>query len=235
MALVERLSAQPADRVRGAVLPAGALPDWYLRWLRRTLVGLGPRLWKAVSAYGVGADLLGASLYSLAISQLTIALIGGNAIAGERVDRSTEFLYSLPVTRKRLVASKLLLALLITAIIWLTTAPFLWYLPLQLPSYDRLLGIYGTAAITGLTFLCVAWFLSSFIASPAFAVCGELITPFLVMCSFQFVYWLLMTSGSVTPPIDGWVMELWYCGICLTLAPLCFAVGTWHYLRRVEP
>ena len=37
------------------------------------------------------------------------------------------------------------------------------------------------------------------------------------------------------PAIDGWTFALWYWRICLTLAPLCFAIGTWHYLRRVEP
>ena len=45
------------------------------------------------------------------ISQLSIALIGGNAISGERVDRSAEFLYSLPIARRKLLASKLLFAL----------------------------------------------------------------------------------------------------------------------------
>ena len=30
-------------------------------------------------------------------------------------------------------------------------------------------------------------------------------------------------------------ITLWYCGICLILAPVCFGAGTWYYLRRVEP
>ncbi len=64
----------------------------------------------------------GASGYSLCISQLAAALIGGNAIAGERVDRSAEFLYSLPIRRRKLLASKLLLALAIAVAIWLLNA-----------------------------------------------------------------------------------------------------------------
>ena len=37
-------------------------------------------------------SLIVAAFYSLGISQLTVALLGGNAIAGERADRSAEFL-----------------------------------------------------------------------------------------------------------------------------------------------
>ncbi len=68
-------------------------------------------------------DVLGGtSCYSLFICQLAAALIGGNAIAGERVDRSAEFLYSMPIRRSRLLASKLLLALAMAAAIWLVNA-----------------------------------------------------------------------------------------------------------------
>jgi ABC-type transport system involved in multi-copper enzyme maturation permease subunit len=183
----------------------------------------------------------GASLYSLVISQLTIALMGGNAIAGERVDRSAEFLYSLPIPRKKLLASKLLLVLLITASIWLTDAPLMtWMLritttPENLPRYGDLAIIWANFAITGLTFFCVAWFLSSYIASPALAVCGGLITPWLVLSGIALVNWLLMRSELLNPRYFALTWELSYGSVCLTLAPLCFAVGTWHYLRRVEP
>ena len=68
------------------------------------------------------------SIYSLIISQLAIALIGGNAIAGERADRSAEFLCSLPITRKRILASKLLISLAIILVIWLTDTMLLMYL-----------------------------------------------------------------------------------------------------------
>ena len=178
----------------------------------------------------------GAAMYSLILSQLTIAIIGGNALAGERVDRSAEFLYALPVTRRRLVASKLLFGFLIAVVIWLN-APVVWYLAQSVSSQDglrspELPSIFETVAIAGLTFFCVAWFLSSLIASPTFAICGGLITPFLVLIGFRFVSWLVFRSESHWPFDNA---GLWNRGIFLTLAPLCFAVGTWHYLRRVEP
>ena len=46
-----------------------------------------------------------AAFFSIVISQLTLALLGGNAIAGERADRSAEFLAYLPVSRWRRLAA----------------------------------------------------------------------------------------------------------------------------------
>ena len=182
--------------------------------------------------------LLGAGVYSLAISQLSVALIGGNAISGERVDRSAAFLYSLPITRMRLLASKFLLALTIAAVIWLVNVTVLWCLAgAPIPpgrSQDVFMGTMNIA-VTGFTLFCVAWFLSSFVASPAFDVCGALITPLLVASGISFVDWLRTTAGSSPLIIDNGTFFVWYWGICLIIAPVCFAIGTWHYLRRVEP
>jgi len=174
---------------------------------------------------------LASSVYSLSLCQLAVALIGGNAIAGERVDRSEEFLFSLPITRRKLLTSKLLLALLIIAAPWMMNAPALGYLVGTLPSQDPevVAELLTNTAITGLTFFCVAWFLSSFIASPTFAVCGGLVTPLLFGTGFYLVCGLLDVSLAEDE------LEVWYRTFCLTLAPPCFALGTWHYLRRVEP
>jgi ABC-type transport system involved in multi-copper enzyme maturation permease subunit len=174
------------------------------------------------------------SLYSLVLSQVTVALIGGNAIAGERVDRSAEFLASLPISRGRNLASKLLLALAIIAIIWLTSVPILlyWTDPLgrgPLLSSQESLRVIANVAITGAAFFGVAWLLSSFIASPAIAVCGGLITPVIVGSGMAFLDYLFEWDWT------GEEVELLYRGILLICAPVCFAVGTWHYLRRVEP
>jgi hypothetical protein len=200
----------------------------------------------------------GACAYSILISHLTFALLGGNAISGERVDRSAEFLYALPFTRRKLLAGKLLFALAITAVIWLTTAlvgacllPWTEMPPLtewphvlhkvymELPNlrpeaYEALLGM-GDFAITGVMFFCVSWFCSSYIASPASDVCAGLLAPVLVISGIGLVDAVLILSGRSETHISGHTIALWYGGICLVLAPVCFAIGTWHYLRRVEP
>ena len=118
-----------------------------------------------------------AAIWGVTISQFTLALVGGNAIAGERVERTAEFLYSLPIPRRRMVASKLLLASLITAVIWLPNATILWCLMEaaggSAGDLHKFLQPAMDVALTGLTFFCVAWFLSCYIASPVFAICGR--------------------------------------------------------------
>jgi len=104
--------------------------------------------------------LVFASLYSLGISQVALALIGGNAIAGERADRSAEFQVYLPLTRKKILAAKLLLVLAIAAVIWLINPLIVWSLASSgnnLPIQTDLPSFMIYAAITGLVFFCVAW------------------------------------------------------------------------------
>jgi ABC-type transport system involved in multi-copper enzyme maturation permease subunit len=185
--------------------------------------------------------LAGTSCYSLFICQLTAALIGGNAIAGERVDRSAEFLYSLPIRRTRLLASKLLLALAMAAAIWLFNTLIVSCVlssvsltPQGRINWDFFLAM-GMLATTGFTFFCVAWFCSSFIRSPALAVCAGLLAPFFVGSSIGLVDWLLTMSDLKEYCLGYPAGNLLYLSICLALAAVSFGVGTWHYLRRVEP
>lgn len=174
------------------------------------------------------------SLYGFCIAQVVIALIGGNVIAGERVDRSAEFLASLPIARRRILVSKLLLALAIIAVIWLTDGLALCYameLLYQHHGVDQGAAIefFANAAITAMTFFCVAWCLSAFLSSAVIAVCGGLVAPLIAVSGPMFIAHLL---GS---PMQDFEPESWFLGICLTVSPICFVVGTWHYLRRVEP
>ena len=174
-----------------------------------------------------------ASVFSLVISQLAIAVIGGNAIAGERVDRSAEFLASLPVSRGRIVTSKLLLALAIIAVIWLSDASVMLCLagnsPQSGPDPQEAMDILKLTAITASVFFSVAWLLSSFLTSPTIPVCGGLFTPVLVWLGSCYVDYLFELH------VGGEALGRLYCLACLILAPVCFAIGTWHYLRRVEP
>lgn len=191
--------------------------------------------------------LAGSCVYSLFISQFTLALVGGNAISGERVDRSSEFLLSLPIARKRILASKILLALVIAAVVWLFNAACLSPLAAAVPWPQKWpehidwgevahgILICVTPAVTGLTFFCVGWFLSEFVTSPAFDVCGGFLAPLGVISIIGLIDWALLMSGLSEYRLSHLAMLRWYCASCLTLALVSFGVGTWHYLRRVEP
>ena len=69
-----------------------------------------------------------ASIYSFGISQVALALIGGNVIDSERADRSADFQAYLPLTQK-ILAGKLLLVLAIAATIWLINPLIAWIGP----------------------------------------------------------------------------------------------------------
>jgi len=178
--------------------------------------------------------LCAAAAYSVGISQLTLALLGGNVIAGERVDRSAEFLAYLPISRARALAGKLTLVALTVALVWIpnllvlllasTGVPEKWLADLD----SEVIGsVILHAAITGAVFFSVAWLLSSMLESPTFSICGGLVTPVLIMTAILLSFWRLGMPEDAVPP--------WYIGISLVLAPACFAAGTAYYLRRVEP
>jgi ABC-type transport system involved in multi-copper enzyme maturation permease subunit len=136
--------------------------------------------------------LASSSLFSVALSQVAAALIGGNLIAGERVDRSAEFLFSLPYTRRRLLASKLLLAIAVMAPGWVVNALVacsVWWLggisaSKFAPSVAEML---GWVALGGLVFFCVAWLLSSLCRSTAVASVGGMMIPLFVPLGISLV------------------------------------------------
>jgi ABC-type transport system involved in multi-copper enzyme maturation permease subunit len=197
----------------------------YVLWKWGIRVLAGHPQWKAC--------LVGSGIYSIGLSQLAVALIGGNSIAGERIDRSAEFQAYLPIPRRKILAAKLLLALLIVASIWLPNGLILWGTCDELiPRGGRIdLGVvemFGNIAIVGLTMFCVAWFVSSFVNSPTFAVCAGLVAPLTVVGGILFVTYLREIPEQP-------LLEILFPAICVTLSATCFVIGTWLYLRRVEP
>lgn len=200
--------------------------SWW-NWFRGVATGL--QRWQEYLAIS--------AIYGLVLSQAGLALIGGNVIAGERADRSAEFQAYLPLTRRKILAAKLLVALAIACMIWLTNPPLFCLFAFTLgfppgwgPGELRILGeIFFNVAITGLTFFCVAWLFSSILRSATFSVSAGLLTPLLAVSGIAFIAYLLDIQEA--PQFT----ELYYRSFCLVVSPLCFAVGTWLFLRRREP
>jgi ABC-type transport system involved in multi-copper enzyme maturation permease subunit len=181
-----------------------------------------------------------ASLWSLIASQLTIGCIAGNAIAGERVDRSAEFLASLPVSRRKILASKLLFAAAAATAIWVTDGTVLLVLRgIDLGAVRNVVAIsttdvfaaLGGVAVSGVAIFGVAWSISSILTSATIPICGGVVTPLVVWLGIGVVTYGILGRD----PIRGPSLGLWYAGICLTLGIASFIAGTWYYLRRVEP
>ena len=155
-------------------------------------------------------------------------------IAGERADRSAEFLAYLPISRPEALAAKLILVASTAALIWIPNLLIAWLASAGIP--EKMRSLYSVqlvtdaipnVVVTGAVFFSVAWLLSSILESPTFSVCGGLITPVLIMSA------VLMVGWGFDIPIDA--VRPWYQDISLVLAPACFAAGTAYYLRRVEP
>jgi ABC-type transport system involved in multi-copper enzyme maturation permease subunit len=178
--------------------------------------------------------LIVSSLWSLILLQLAVAFMGGSAFAGERMDRSAEFLACLPVSRGRIVASKLLVVLGLVAMIWIPNLVILSIAASSVQLTDtRFLVTCGLIATTGLTFFCVAWLFSAILQSPAFSVCFGLLPPIIAGMAFAITMDVKF-HGDAPPQVLLWYHNLYH-AICLSLSAVSFAGGTFYYLRRVEP
>jgi ABC-type transport system involved in multi-copper enzyme maturation permease subunit len=187
-----------------------------------------------------GQSFAVAGIWSLIALQVTLALFGGHAIAGERNDRSAEFLGALPISRGKKLASKLWVALGLLLLVWVPNLAIqcvVWFghggvLPNV--RMTQLVDVPVCIGVTGLTFFCVAWMFSAMLESTTFSVGAGLATPLLVGIVVTWSEDWLRHRGH-----GEWVavqfMYQTYVGVCLLLCIVCFAVGTRYYLRRVEP
>ena len=224
-------------RLNRLILITGAV-ILLLPYIITLIVLCWPRTTETRVSYIAGAiAFAAAALYSLGLSQLTLALLGGNAIAGERADRSAEFIGYLPLPRTRLLRSKLSLAFSATALIWGPNLLVLWILVSLFP--ELLLGSHFSdtipytlsyIAITGLVFFGVSWLISSFQSSPTFAVAGGLITPVIVAMGLWIAVWTFDETDTSAEEVSNLYML-----ICVFLAVMSFSAGTLFYLNRVEP
>jgi ABC-type transport system involved in multi-copper enzyme maturation permease subunit len=194
--------------------------------------------------------IFGAAFYSVCLSQVVLALLGGNAIAGERTNRSAEFLGYLPISRWRNLVSRLVLAPVATAVIWCVNGLILWLIFGSFPKVAAVLcrgcsnpqgELAGTIAytmVTGLTFFCVGWLFSSLLSHAVLSAVAGMMVPLTVFLGLLGVDWLLRPEVHPFLRHDderGWFVAIGYFGLCLVLSLVSFVVGTILYLRRVEP
>lgn len=166
-----------------------------------------------------------ASIADAFLAFMMIAFIAGNAIAGDRADRSAEFTAYLPIDRKIGLLSKVITALGICVCLVIITGVIAGILA---SSNDRgsSVGSDGTLLLLSIVFSLfgVAWFFSSFLRSPAIAAAIGIAFPFCLGTACGF----LGSSDSMQKT------EL-FTIVGLAVGLSCFAAGVVYYLRRVEP
>jgi ABC-type transport system involved in multi-copper enzyme maturation permease subunit len=188
--------------------------------------------WPAVPSSKVWADTL-CSYGNMALSGISFiaALLGGNAIACERSDRSAHFLAYLPPTKLQILASKLIVAVSALAVFWAGNCLAIYAIaPLVSPKPTNFLYIYGTpsAALAG----CVAtfgigWFGSACLEKPTF--------PVLVALTFPFVLGYGLFMFSAVSGISRFDVYEWAGTVSVVTGVAAFAAGTRYYWLRVEP
>ncbi len=179
------------------------------------------------------SDLFGGAIvFSFAATQLALAILGGNSIAGERADRSAEFVAYLPVPRTRRLRAKWTLALSLLIVSWGVSSLASGILMLVDPEFvpnPEFWGYVLAALCFGATSLAVyglCWLISSYASNPALAVVGGVMTPALAILT------VLSTTVSESN-ILVWLTV--YAIVSLAVACLCLWTGTRHYLNRIEP
>jgi ABC-type transport system involved in multi-copper enzyme maturation permease subunit len=167
----------------------------------------------------------GSALVSMLLSMIVIPMLAGNAIAGERLSRSAEFLVSLPPSRSLIIASKIILALGVSLAIWLTNFLLIYTLGLILGETTE--GMTPIVATFVLMF-GAAWLSSSFSPSPAVATAFGIIAPILIGSIIYGAYTLLPVKLT-------WTFVESYNLLSYSGGVLGFVAGTVYFLRRFEP
>lgn len=188
-------------------------------------------------------EFRGAFALNVMFSWLTVSMLAGNAIAGERADRSAEFISYLPLPRWRMLVSKLVLVSIAFAVFWGANllGALIFVGPVELVS-ARFQGVPLFASFFAVNFFViygVGWLISSLQSSPVFAsVAGFAAGIFVIGCAWGVVGMSMEEPSEYVPhPVESLIADalVWNAMIGLPVAIVCFCIGTCYYLRSSEP
>jgi ABC-type transport system involved in multi-copper enzyme maturation permease subunit len=192
-------------------------------------------LWQRYGELTLWAEMwLMTAQISCAISLITVALLGGNAVASERVERSGEFLAYLPPTRAAVVISKAGLALAAILAIWLVNVVVAYaVVPLAAPmptegqaGSPNMLPLWLLAATTAAVFGC-AWLASTMVQGPGLAAGTGILLPAAIAMSILAIDQFHDLGAELAGRV--YLVAAWLAGLA------CFVGGTLYYLRRIDP
>ncbi|MFN0052342.1 MAG: ABC transporter permease [Planctomycetales bacterium] len=181
-------------------------------------------MWGGILALG--------SIYGLACSQLTLAVLAGNVIAVERADRSAEFLGYLPASKAQILLSKS--ALLIGAGLIVTAVNLAALMIANSMIGSATGGSAGMSlldlsqiSLVGVGAAGVGWAASAKLETTGAPVLFAIATPIMVPGAFYLTYFAL---GWPLEELSGTTILL-TCGL---VGAVFFVIGWVYYLRRVE-
>jgi hypothetical protein len=161
------------------------------------------------------------------VSQLTMALVAGNIIACERVDRSAAFLAYQGASRKMVVASKLIICTMTFISICAIAFVLSFWLEILPRETDDFFMIQPFCASIGFCFFGCCWLLSAILMSAV----PPIVLGFLVPVIIGLI--LNMTNYYLHWP-DNNSYLYWYIGFSTATGLISLVAGTWCFLRRKE-
>jgi ABC-type transport system involved in multi-copper enzyme maturation permease subunit len=193
----------------------------YLLWFHSDAAWSAPGFW------------ISNCLVSLWLSVFTFAMLGGNAIAAERADRSAEFLAYLPVSRWSVIASKSLIAFAAGAAIWAINLVILfivapWFEFSYIPDEDTAARFHHLFAVCGAISVLLfgsGWFWSSVLTSHGLATGMSFVTLAAVVMG---VIGLIVGCG-----LENFV-EKWFVSVCVAVGIGGYIAGCAYYLHCLE-
>lgn len=173
------------------------------------------------------------------------ALLGSGLLTVEPLNKTTEFLYTKPVSRRRIVTQKLLSGLVQLVVIWTVTYAASWG---SIVLYDTMDGFEGmltvfmiAAALLQLTCFCIGMAAAATVRSADRA--GKLLSGFVfgsyvLMLISQFEGWGWLEAFSIfryfdaVRILDTGTLHAPYVIVCLTVSAISLAVVYLYYPRR---
>lgn len=178
-------------------------------------------------------DLAASSVGALLLCAVSAAIIAGNLVAGERADRSSQFVGYLPINRASAMLVKLAVGMAVIAVLWLANYLVLRIANAYLGTSDmgvrEMVDAAGALLCALIMALGVAWCLTTLLRSPALCAGGAILAALLLFVS------LLIIGGRINPNDTGRILATWFAPLSTTIGLGSFLIGVAVYLRRIEP
>lgn len=206
------------------VAPYLAAVTWI--WYDAGLTTAGAIRWAAALAI--------AAMASLICSHMTFVLLAGYVIAGERRDRSAEFLAYLPPSRTAILTSKALISSAVVIVVW---GVYLLFADVVIPSFspnaaeqvESFARLRSFLLPAGAAMFGMAWLGSSMLESPTYSAAIGVAAVMVVPIGLNSCHAL-----TGLPAHGGDFMD-WLRGLYYALGTGGFVAGWMYYVRRVEP
>jgi ABC-type transport system involved in multi-copper enzyme maturation permease subunit len=204
-------------------------------WLLLMVVGFY-RILVNPDAHG-GVDIVGSvAMFGVVSAIIVAAIFGGFAFSVERREKSADFLAMLPVSRRQVMTSKVLISIGPVMVLWLIQSSAFFLLNAtgrniddSVEIADAFVATYAVSLSAIILAFGVAWLAGLFIKSPSISASIALMT--LLASGFFTRLWMEDPFGEVRPvDLARVVFSLWtITGI------VCFLIGAVVFTRRVRP